>query len=70
MLPIPQTYFRTLKTMILKFIWQNKRPRIQFSVLSKDKGQGGLAAPDVKGYYTAVTLAQMIEWTKIKSDKR
>lgn len=68
MLPffLPQTYCKMLKTMLSRFIWQNKKPRIQFSVLSKDKAQGGLAVSDFKRYCNAVLLSRKVEWTKKK----
>lgn len=62
-----QTFFQT---MILRCIWQGKKTRIQFSLLSRDKIHGGLAAPDIKRYYNAVIITLMIEWTNIKSEKR
>lgn len=65
---LPQIFFKTLKRMILKFIWHKKKPRIQFSIISKSKAHEGLAAPDIKRYYNAVILARMIAWTR--SDKR
>lgn len=64
----PQTFFQTLKT-ILRCIWQDKKPWVQFSLLSKDKNHGGLAAPDLKRYYNTV-MTQMIEWTNTKNEKR
>lgn len=46
-IPLPQTYFITLKNMISKFIWQNSKPRISFSVLKRDKVQGGIKVPKI-----------------------
>lgn len=45
-------------------MWQNKKTRIAFAVLGRGKEQGGLAVPDLKKYYIAVALAQVVEWTK------
>lgn len=37
MIPValPQTYFKILKGMISKFIWQNNKPKTQHTLLSK-----------------------------------
>lgn len=40
MIPIklPQAFFfRTIKTMILRYIWQGKNPRVQYAILSRGK---------------------------------
>lgn len=49
-------FFRTIKTMILRYIWQDKKPRVQYAILSRDKMHGGLAAPDIKIYYNAIII--------------
>lgn len=72
MLPIyiPQIYFRILKTIFTKFIWQNKKPRIKYSLLCKEKKLGGLAAPDLQKYYNAIIIARVMEWTNKSTEKR
>lgn len=67
---IPRALFRTIKTMFLRYIWQGKKPRVQYAILSGDKVHRGLAAPDIKRYYNAVIMTRMIEWTKTKNAKR
>lgn len=69
-LTLQQQYFKTLKYIILKFIWQNKKLRIGFTVLAKGKKQGGLAVPDLKKYYNAVALTRVVEWAKEANEKR
>lgn len=71
MLPIalPQLYLRKIRSIIMKYVRQNKKPRIQFSILCKGKAQGGITAQDIKRYYYAVILTKMIEWTKMNADK-
>lgn len=34
MLPIgiPQSFFKKIKTILIKYIWQNKKPRIKFAL--------------------------------------
>lgn len=69
-IPIPQMYFEILKTIILKFVWQNKKQRIKFSVVSKNKLQGGLAVPDVKAYYNSVFISRVLDLTKDTKKKK
>lgn len=59
MLPIslPQEYLKKLRTLILKYIWTHRRPRTSYAVLIKEKKAGGLALPDPKKYYQAVTIS-------------
>lgn len=38
-------------------------------VLNKDKLQG-LAVPDLKKYYNAILLSRVMEWARIKNEKR
>lgn len=67
---IPQIFLRVMRKLFLKFIWKNKKPRISYHILCKGKTQGGLAAPDIRRYYTAVILARMVDWSKEKCEKR
>lgn len=72
MLPIslPQVYFKKLQTLLLRFIWQKKKPCISLTVLTREKGQGGLGVPDLKNYYNAILLSRVIEWAKNNKEKR
>lgn len=56
MIPIatPPMFFVKLQSIILKFIWARRRPRIAYDILVKDKKQGGLGAPDFKKYYSII----------------
>lgn len=54
----------------MRFIWQNKKPRVSFAILRQGKNQGGLAVPDVKKYYYAVALSRVVEWAREKSEKQ
>lgn len=47
-----------------------KKVRMSWATLSRNKTQGGLAAPDIERYYTATIIARMLEWTNENSDKR
>lgn len=72
MIPIalPMIFFQIIKIFVSKYIWQHKKPRLQCSVLSKYKAQGGLALPDFRRYYNAVVLSQILDWAELESGKR
>lgn len=71
MLPIaiPQSFFRIIKTMI-KYIWQNKKQRVKFTLITRKKTHGGLTVPDINRYYKSVIISRMVEWVNEKSEKK
>lgn len=72
MLPlnIPQYYFKKLKSIIMRAVWKNRRARVSFDILKQEKRKGGLAIPDIQGYYRATLVSRAIEWFRENTQKR
>ena len=64
MIPIkpPPSWFKSLDSIISKFYWKNKKPRIKLDTLKKFKSQGGLEAPNFSNYFTAHQLQYIHKW--------
>lgn len=57
------TWFNSLNSIITKFYWKNKTPRIKLTTLQKPKLQGGLDAPHFYFYSLANQLQYIYKWT-------
>lgn len=76
-LPLPASFFSTLKKNFNCFIWSNKRPRLRLSLLYLPYEHGGLKLPNMKLYYWAAQLRAAIyyfhttevpAWVKIENN--
>lgn len=62
-LSIPESMLNRIQAIINRFIWGNKRPRINMTTVEKTLRNGEVAIPNIKNYYHAAMLvACLVGW--------
>lgn len=60
-IPLPRWFFRKITSLMLKFIWNQSRPRLKLTVLQRRKEDGGVGLPDFFHYYVASRAGCIID---------
>uniref|UniRef100_A0A803T3V9 Reverse transcriptase domain-containing protein n=1 Tax=Anolis carolinensis TaxID=28377 RepID=A0A803T3V9_ANOCA len=60
--------FKEWNKEIMKFIWKNKKPRINYNTLTDVTKKGGLGLPNLQLYFEACALQWTIDWATLENE--
>ena len=66
---IPRTFFIELKQIILKSIWNHKRPSIVTAVLREKNKARGIIFPELRLHHKATIIKTVSYWQKMDMTK-
>lgn len=66
---IPVAFFTLIRSLISKYVWNRKLPRLARTLLIRSKRQGGLALPNIKQYFLAIIMGRISDWKYHKASK-
>lgn len=59
---VSRSVIQKVQMDLLRFIWQNKKPRMGKVLMYRAQRRGGLGCPDLWKYFLASRLIQMAQW--------
>lgn len=62
-------FFNHVNLKLKNFIWNGKKPRVAFTILTSNNNGGGMGLPDIRYYYYVAILDQIKYWFSSTTDK-
>lgn len=59
---VPKSFFTSLRSLVIRFMWNRGLPRVKYNLLTHSKIQGGVDLPDYETYYKAAHVARILDW--------
>lgn len=59
---LPKSFFKCLDKIISSFIWAGKIPKVNKTILQRNKRDGGLALPNFLFYYWSANISKIFLW--------